>query len=212
MQDYLDLADYRRKVQAIYSAVRDKRLPIQQRWQYWVAARNELIGAHPQSPLSAEQRARFAGLAYYEYDPALRFLVDVLPMDDSEVLEVPLEDEGVLRMQRAGHLSFPWLGREHVLTIFRLQGYAGGLFLPFRDKSEQSYQGTRYLLDTIKGADQGTELSKLVIDFNFAYNPSCAYHPRWICPLAPAENWLTVAIEGGERAYSGSVQAVDFSY
>jgi uncharacterized protein (DUF1684 family) len=208
----LDLADYRRKVQAIYSAVRDKRLPIQQRWDYWVAARDELIGAHVQSPLSAEQRAAFSGLVYYEYDPALRFLVDVEPVEDAEVLEVPLQADGVLGMQRVGRVRFPWMAREHALTVFRLLGYAGGLFLPFRDKSEASYQGTRYLLDTIKGADQGNELGKLVVDFNFAYNPSCAYHPRWLCPLAPAENWLDVAIEGGEQAYPGAVHSVDFAY
>jgi uncharacterized protein (DUF1684 family) len=115
-------------------------------------------------------------------------------------------------MQRAGVVRFPWMAAEQRLTLFRLLGYGGGLFLPFRDKSELSYQGTRYLLDTIKGADQGMEQGKLVVDFNFAYNPSCAYHPRWICPLAPAENWLGVAINAGEQAYPGAVHSVDFQY
>jgi hypothetical protein len=78
------------------------------------------------------------------------------------------------------------------------------LFLPFRDASDKSgktYPGTRYLLDTIKGADLGMEQGKLVLDFNFAYNPSCAYHVRWNCPLAPSENWLKVEILAGEQAH-----------
>jgi uncharacterized protein len=57
-------------------------------------------------------------------------------------------------------------------------------------------------LDTIKYADLGREPGGLVIDFNFAYNPSCAYNPRWVCPLAPAENWLSVPIWAGEMRFS----------
>lgn len=201
MQEYLDLADYRRKVHAIYSGVRDRRIPIEQRWQYWVAARNELIGLHPQSALSEEQRDAFSGLRYYAYDPSLRFLVDVDANVDPEVMEIPLQSDGAFRMQRGGKVSFTIAGQLQHLSMFRILGYAGGLFLPFRDKSALSYQGTRYLIDSIKGADLGMEQGKLVLDFNFTYNPSCAYSERWHCPLAPAENWLDVAIEGGEQAY-----------
>lgn len=203
----LDLIDYRRKVQAIYAGVRDRRIPIEQRWQYWVAARNELIGHHPQSPLSAEQRAAFTQLAYYPYDPALRFQVDLDPHVDPAILDVPLQEDGTLRMQRLARLHFPIAGSTVALTLFRLHGYGGGLFLPFRDASARSgktYAGTRYLLDTIKGADLGEENGKLVLDFNFAYNPSCAYHPRWTCPLAPPENWLELAVPAGEQVYAGA--------
>jgi len=93
-------------------------------------------------------------------------------------------------------------GRRLVLDCFWLQGYGGGLFLPFADPTNgtTTYGGGRYLLDTIKGADLGVDDGKLVLDFNFAYNPSCAYDPRWICPLAPAGNRLPVPIEAGERA------------
>lgn len=203
-RDQLDLIDYRRKVQAIYAGVRDRRIPIGQRWQYWVAARNELIGHHPQSPLSAEQRVGFTQLAYYAYDPALRFLVDLDTDVAAQILEVPLQDEGTLHMQRFAKVQIPIAGSNVSLTMFRLFGYAGGLFLPFRDASAntgKTYPGTRYLIDTIKGADLGEENGKLVLDFNFAYNPSCAYDARWSCPLAPAENWLDLAIAAGEQAY-----------
>lgn len=201
MQEYLDLADYRRKVQAIYSGVRNWTMPIERRWHYWMMARDELIGAHPQSALSAEQRKHFSGLLYYPYQPSLRFFVDVDPHVEREILEIPLRDDGDFRMQRIGKVRFEIKGEWVSLTLFRILGYAGGLFLPFRDTSEDSYQGTRYLLDTIKGADLGMEQGRMVLDFNFAYNPSCAYHPRWHCPLAPVENWLKFPIAAGEKAY-----------
>ena len=74
-----------------------------------------------------------------------------------------------------------------------LAGQAGG-----------TYGGGRYLVDTIKGADLGrhAELATVVVDFNFAYNPSCAYDPGWACPLAPPGNVLRVEVPVGER-YDG---------
>ena len=83
-----------------------------------------------------------------------------------------------------------------------MAGYAGGLFLPFRDATNgtETYDAGRYLLDAAKGADLGTDPEgRLVIDFNFAFQPSCAFDPRWACPLAPPENWLDLAVSGGER-------------
>jgi uncharacterized protein (DUF1684 family) len=200
----LDLADYRRKVHAIYSAVRDRRITPEQRWSYWVAARDELLGHHPQSALSEEQRANFTKLAYYPYDPALRFAVDVDTEVELEMFEIPLQADGAFRMQRLARLRFAIAGSMQALMLYSILGYAGGLFLPFRDASDRNgktYPGTRYLIDSIKGADLGEENGKLVLDFNFAYNPSCAYNPHWNCPLAPAENWLKVAIVAGEQAY-----------
>ena len=75
------------------------------------------------------------------------------------------------------------------------------MFVPLKDLTAgvTSYGGGRYLLDTVKGADLGTEDGRLVLDFNLAYNPSCAYDPRWVCPLAPPANRLPVPIRAGER-------------
>jgi uncharacterized protein (DUF1684 family) len=88
------------------------------------------------------------------------------------------------------------------LTLYWLGGYGGGVFLPFRDATtgKATFGGGRYLLDGIKGADLGRDAQgRAILDFNFAYNPSCAYSARWICPLAPPENALPVAIHAGER-------------
>ena len=77
--------------------------------------------------------------------------------------------------------------------------YGGGLFVPFRDATSgaETYGGGRYLLDTVKGSDLGEEDGQLVLDFNFAYNPSCSYDPRWVCPLSPPANRLPVVGRGG---------------
>jgi hypothetical protein len=73
---------------------------------------------------------------------------------------------------------------------------------PSRTKTSgrETYPAARYLLDTVKGADLGTEADRLVLDFNFAYNPSCAYDGGWACPLAPPENLLAASVRAGEKA------------
>lgn len=89
-----------------------------------------------------------------------------------------------------------------------MEGYGGGLFLPFRDGTagDETYGAGRYLTDTAKGTfGRGLEVDRergeVLLDFNYAYNPSCAYDPRWACPLAPPENRLEPAIRAGERRF-----------
>jgi len=90
-----------------------------------------------------------------------------------------------------------------VLSVFWMEGYSGGLFLPFRDETtgDETYGAGRYLVDTAKGADLGgdAQSDELLLDFNLAYNPSCAYEARWNCPLAPAENTIGQPLRVGER-------------
>jgi uncharacterized protein (DUF1684 family) len=87
------------------------------------------------------------------------------------------------------------------LELYWLEGYGGGVFLPFRDATAgaETYGAGRYLLDTVKGSDLGMQDGRLVLDFNFAYNPSCSYDDRWACPLAPPANRLEAVIRAGER-------------
>ena len=91
----------------------------------------------------------------------------------------------------------------HSLSVFWIEGYGGGIFLPFRDTTsgEETYGAGRYALDTIKSADNGGDPASgsLLVDLNMAFHPSCAYDPRWSCPLAPPENRLAVAVTVGER-------------
>lgn len=203
--EYSELVDYRAAVAEMYARLRKDGTPPEARWRQFRQEREQLFHAHPQSPLSAEQKKAFTGLHYYEYDPAYRFVVPVEADPAQEPLEIELPEEGVMRMQRFGRVRFQLQAQPVSLTLFWIMGYGGGIFLPFRDQTGQqdTYGGGRYLLDTIKGADLGREAGDLVIDFNFAYNPSCAYNPRWVCPLSPRENWLPVPVRAGEQVFPG---------
>lgn len=207
MDSRFELSDYRAQVNDLYARVRSLSDEPQAAWAYWREARRALLADHPQSPLTQADRAAGRLPVYFDYDPNWRFILEVDQRGAHDILEVPLESDGLMRMERLGRIEFPAEGRPQRLAVYWILGYGGGLFLPFRDATNrhETFQGGRYLLDGIKGADMGREGDKLVIDFNFSYNPSCAYSPQWQCPLPPAENWLTVPIPAGERRYSRAV-------
>lgn len=193
----LAVLDWRRRVHALYGRVRAAAVddPPAARAQ-WVAARDELFATHPASPLLPGDRAGFGGLRYAPYDPALRFQVEVEPAAAVD-WEVATGTDGTVPFSRAGVVRLPGVG---TLDVWWLGSYGGGLFLPLRDglAGRGTYGGGRYLLDTAKGADLGGSGSRLVVDLNFAYNPSCAYDPAWACPLAPAGNRVAVPVAAGE--------------
>ena len=203
MSDYEDLLDYRRRVGDMYARVRSDRLDPAARCAEFRRARDELFRSHPQSALAEPEKARFQGLRYYAYDAAWRFVVSLDPLVEPSTLEVPLSDDGLTRLRRISTVRFAVRGTPVALSVFWIEGYGGGIFLPFRDLTNRdaTYEGGRYVLDTIKGADLGGENGRLAIDFNYAYNPSCAYNIRWDCPLAPPENVLPVEIQAGEQRY-----------
>ena len=200
---YEELADYRRGVAGIYAAVRDTTLDPAETCRRFRAGRDNLFRTHPQSALTPKRRASFAGLSYFDYNPAYRFLLPVDAAVEPLVVEADLGDDGLLRLQRFGRVHFELTGQNLSLSLYWIMGYGGGIFLPFRDltNDHETYGGGRYLLDTIKHADLGRHDGRLVIDFNYAYNPSCSYDSRWVCPLAPAENRLEVRVEAGEKAF-----------
>lgn len=196
--------DYRRTVAALYAGVRESGSDLPTHWERFRIERDRLFAEHPQSPLSNEQKDKFTGLEYFEYDPALRYTAPVEHDVEPKVIEIELQEDGLVRLQRFGRVRLPINGEEHLLSLFWVAGYGGGVFLPFKDVTSgpETYGGGRYLLDTIKHADLGSEDGRLVLDFNYAYNPSCAYNPRWHCPLSPPENNLTVAVRAGEKSYA----------
>jgi hypothetical protein len=198
--DALELVDYRRRVAALYARAREPGLAPEARWRGWRAGRDALFARHPQSPLEPGRRGHFLGLPYYPFDPRWRAAAD-LEDAPGEPFEVPLRDDGVMGLERVGFLHATLAGAALRLALYRRLGYGGGLFLPFSDATSggATYGGGRYLLDTVKHADLGSEDGRLVLDFNFAYHPSCVYSPRWDCPLAPPENRLGRAVPAGER-------------
>ncbi|MBW3614152.1 MAG: DUF1684 domain-containing protein [Actinobacteria bacterium] len=195
----LTLLDWRRRVAALYREVRsaDAERDGQEALRRFRRGRDELFASHPDSPLDGPARASFSGLAYAPYRPDLRFEADVDLAVERIRLFIEGSDGQVVPFTRFGRVHLP-VGE---LDLFWLDTYGGGVFLAFRDATSgtASYGGGRYLLDTVKGADLGGDGGRLVIDFNYAYHPSCFYDSRWGCPLAPPENRLQVAIEAGEQ-------------
>ncbi|MDQ2827890.1 MAG: DUF1684 domain-containing protein [Chloroflexota bacterium] len=220
----LELADWRRRVAQLYVEVRNLQkiygpFSPTAAYDHWRATRDQLYREHPQSPIPAGQRADYMP-RYFAHDPALRFELTVVPataIDAPDVLSgegarndalgkgttVPTSGNGTMGVRRIGWVDVPFPQGERRLGLYWLDGYAGGLFLSFRDATNgaETYGGGRYLLDAAKSADLGGDSAAgtVVLDFNFAYHPSCAFDPRWVCPLVPAENVLDIRVEAGER-------------
>jgi uncharacterized protein (DUF1684 family) len=159
-------------------------------------AKDHFFAHNPQSPLTATQREQFRGLAYFPENPALVIHAELEESDDHAKVSMPTSDGALQIYRRAGRVRFAIDGREGRLTLFASDP-DHGLFLPFRDgtSGRETYGAGRYL-DV--GAPTG---GRVVVDFNYAYNPSCAYNEQWSCPLPPAENWLSVPIRAGEQRF-----------
>jgi uncharacterized protein len=222
----LELADWRRRVARLYADVRflypgD---PVAA-WQLWRTEREILFREHPQTPLLPADRASFHG-RYWGYDARLAFELEVQPDDEPVTpapataptpgldpanarpmvglaLALPTSGGGTMSFRRIGFLDVPFPEGARRLALYWMEGYAGGLFVPFRDATNgtETYGAGRYLLDAAKSADLGGDATRrtLVCDFNFSYQPSCAFDPKWACPLAPPENRLDVPVRAGER-------------
>ncbi|TCC25297.1 DUF1684 domain-containing protein [Kribbella speibonae] len=189
----LAVADWRRQVFALYQAVRAEPDPAAAH-AHWQATRNDLLTKHPASPVPVERRDRYAGAPVAAYRPEFRFEATIDTDVKPFTWEFQSATDGVIPFSRVGVLHLP-VGD---LDVWWLESYGGGLFVPVKDASSSTYGGGRYLIDTVKGADLGSDPHEFVVDLNFAYNPSCAYSPEWTCPLAPATNTLSVELPVGE--------------
>jgi uncharacterized protein (DUF1684 family) len=159
------------------------------------AAKDRFFKQHPQSPLTDEQRSSFQGLRYFPEQPALRLALPVEPSGDEATLVMQTSTGDTQEYRRIGRLRFTVDGQEAALTLFADE--TGGLFLPFADAlaGTETYGAGRYLEPEPLGD------GRVLVDFNLAYNPYCAYNDDWSCPLTPPENRLTVAIRAGERLF-----------
>jgi uncharacterized protein len=149
-----------------------------------------------QSPLEADQRREFTGLKYYPENPALRFTIPIEPYAEQEIITMITSTGSAREYVKYGQFSFEVNGE-----VATLQVYQGPdeeyFFLPFVDATapKETYGAGRYL--DIEPIGNG----EFLIDFNYAYNPYCAYSDKWSCPLTPRENRLTVRIEAGEKNF-----------
>ncbi len=199
MNETLDLADYRRRVADLYAVVR-RSLDPARAWATWRIGRDALFASHSQSPVPLDQRGGFLESPFFDYDPALRVLADVDPIDE-EISLIDNSGDGTTRFVRFGVARTEIHSEPIALDLYWLDSYGGGVFLPFRDLTSGTltYGGGRYLLDGAKGADLGRQDGALVLDFNFSYHPSCVWDDRWSCPLAPPGNRIPIEIRAGER-------------
>jgi uncharacterized protein (DUF1684 family) len=200
----LEVVAWRQRVFALYAEVRRTPDP-QAAHELWRIGRDDLLRSHPATPLLPEDRPGFEGVPIAPYDPDWRFELPVLSAEPGG-FEFATGTDGIVPFERVGRVEIPDAGS---LDVWRLASYGSGIFIPVRDalagRPDGTYGGGRYLIDTIKGADLGSDAARgtMVIDFNFAYNPSCAYDPAWACPLAQPGNVLAVPVPAGEL-YHGS--------
>jgi uncharacterized protein (DUF1684 family) len=159
------------------------------------AEKDDFFAHDHRAPLTPEQQRSFKGLAYFAENPKLKIRAKIdravqpgeVRMATTTGLEQVYRRHGVVRFQVDGKAA--------ELTLYG-SGGSHDLFLPFRDATsgKETYGAGRYL-------DLHAHGDEVVIDFNYAYNPSCAYNPAWSCPLPPAENWLKVPIRAGELTF-----------
>ena len=211
------LADWRRRVAELYAEVRAVAAhDPAAAWEAWRRERETLYRTHPQSPVPAGERDAFQA-RHWPYDDRLRWSVPVEgasranPGTDAggfgglalAPVELPNSASESPAFDRVGIVRLGLPTGEAALPLFWMRGYAGGLFLPFLDATNgsETYGAGRYLLDTAKSADLGGDpgAGTLIVDANFAFQPSCAFDPRWACPLAGPDSRVPARVEAGER-------------
>jgi uncharacterized protein (DUF1684 family) len=165
--------------------------------QEWREARERaLLGDPDQIP--ADRRSRLIPLPYYETDPQYAVPAELHLVDQRQTVSMPTSTGTLRRMELVGRLEFTLGGERHSLGALVPEGtrQIEGLFVPFADLTtgKETYSAGRYL-------DIPPTASGLyTIDFNRAYNPTCAYNEAYECPYPPPSNRLKVAIRAGEKA------------
>ncbi|MCJ7568321.1 MAG: DUF1684 domain-containing protein [Anaerolineales bacterium] len=148
----------------------------------------------PHSPLDDEQRVDFSGLIYFAENPDLRIQVEIERFPEGDQIQIQTNTGEVQTYDRFGRFQFKVEGENAELTVFQNEH---GFFMPFADSlaGQETYGAGRYLEPELLSDD------RLLIDFNLAYNPYCAYNANWSCPITPAENRLKVPIRAGEKVF-----------
>ncbi len=160
------------------------------------ARKDASFASSPESPLLPAQRPAFTGLRYYPENPALIFDLEPERFDEPELVEMQTSDGETAAYVRWGRIAFTVDGRAVTLTLFATPA-GDAFFLPFQDagRGTETYGAGRYVdVEPLPGG-------RVHIDFNYAYNPYCAYNDAWSCPIPPRENQLAVHIRAGERSF-----------
>ena len=201
----LSLINWRREIFSIYDEVRSEEDGIVA-WNIWKDKREKLFKFHPESPtFDPKKQSGFNDVpVLYSYNQKFSLFSKFEQISNSEIIQLNTDENSITRLKpfiKTTNL-IDFLGIE--LTVFKIEGYGGGLFLPFTDTGCKSggahYEGGRYLIDTVKGADLGElKTDELRLDFNFSYNPSCSYNSKWTCPILKDYNRISILVDAGEK-------------
>lgn len=166
----------------------------------WRRDRDHFFKTHQRSPLTAAERKRFNGLKYYPFDPQYVFSSRIeryiLHINNPKYYATFLTNKGTnKRYIRYGKMQFKLNGKDYTIEVYK-SILSDMLFIPFKDMTngKETYEGGRYIdAEILPGY-------RMVLDFNMAYHPSCAYNEKFICALPPKENMLEIEIKAGERS------------
>jgi uncharacterized protein len=156
--------------------------------------KDHFFKSDPHSPLTLEQKREFKGLSYFPEDPELNLQAALVEFQQKDKIQMQTSTGDFQEYVRYGKLKFTVNGQPLELTVYaNEQGY----FLPFVDSQagKETYGAGRYLEPQPLGPGH------FQVDFNYAYNPFCAYNDRWSCPLTPVENRLKAPIRAGEQIF-----------
>jgi uncharacterized protein (DUF1684 family) len=167
----------------------------------WRADRDNFFKTHPRSPLTSNDKRTFKGMKYYPFDPVYFFLGSIeryiLHINNPKYYATFLTNKGTnKRYLRYGKFRFGLNGKDYTIEVYK-SILSDMLFIPFKDltNGKETYEGGRYIdAEILSGY-------KMVLDFNMAYQPSCAYNEKFICVLPPRENMLDIAIKAGEKNF-----------
>lgn len=159
-------------------------------------SKDQFFAQDHDAPLTHEQQNEFNGLSYFDENEGLRFEIKPDLIEGRDIIEMQTSTGDVASYQRWGTVSFEVEGQPAKLTLYRDE-HGGNFFLPFADATsgKETYGAGRYL--DVEQTHDGA----IVVDFNYAYNPYCAYNERWSCPLTPFENRIQVPIRAGEKKF-----------
>ncbi len=169
----------------------------------WRKDRDQFFKTHQRSPLQPKERKSFKALEYYPFNPRYYFSGPIVRysfrIDNPKYYATFLTNKGThKRYIRYGEFHFNLDGKDYVLEVYK-SILSDNLFVPFKDltNGKETYEGGRYIdTEILPGY-------RMVLDFNMAYDPSCAYNDKFTCAIPPKENYLNVEIRAGETSKEG---------
>ena len=182
----------------LYSFLPGEKIPYEQSIADHRDGIDEFMKNDRDSPLADSLKQAFNGLRYYPPKPDFKVKATLETVPGNTTLVVTTNDGETREYLKYAYAYFELQGKENRLTLLQPKDEGPeNLFLPFGDVSNgnETYGGGRYIDLKHDGKDQ------IIIDFNLAYNPYCVYSIDYSCPLPPAENQLSIAIEAGEKNF-----------